>query len=137
MGFSRGFHSGRLVWAPVVIKLDPVGDDPHCMLLGLEAVTMHTLFFQGPDDVFDQAVLLRTMRRDELLIEPIAPDRAGVMATGEDQTVVGAQQERINQTSQGAKARDQRLIQGRGRTRGPRCQDSCRLFVTVPLGAER
>ena len=52
---------------PVVIELDPVGDDPHRMLLGLGAVTMHILCIQGPDNVLDHPVLLRTVPRDELL----------------------------------------------------------------------
>ena len=78
MRFSRRFHAERLVWAPVVIELDPVGDDPHRMLLGLEAVTMHTLFLQGPDNALDQAVLLRTVRRDELLFQPSNAEEAVV-----------------------------------------------------------
>jgi hypothetical protein len=70
MGFSRGFTAERLVWAPVVLELDPVGDDSHRMLLGLEVVTTHALFLQGPDDAFDQTILLGIMRRDELLLQP-------------------------------------------------------------------
>ena len=42
-----------MIWAPVVIELDPVGGDPHRMLLGLEAVTMHTSLFQCPHDVLN------------------------------------------------------------------------------------
>ena len=33
----------------VVVELDPVADDPHGVLRGFEAVTMHTLFLQRPD----------------------------------------------------------------------------------------
>ena len=57
MRFGRCFHTERLVWAPVVIELDPVGDDLHRMLLGLEAVTMHALFLKGPDDALNHAVI--------------------------------------------------------------------------------
>ena len=56
--------------ASVVIEPDPVGDDPHRMLLGLEAVTLHTLFFRGPGNAFGQAILTRTERRDELSASP-------------------------------------------------------------------
>jgi hypothetical protein len=44
----------------------------------------------------DQAVLPRTMRRDELLFQAIAPHQAGGMPTGEVQPVVGAQQEQCH-----------------------------------------
>ena len=52
---------------PVVIELDPVSDDSHRMLLGLEAVTMHTLFLQGPDNALDRAVMGDTDRALEWL----------------------------------------------------------------------
>jgi hypothetical protein len=39
------------------------------VLLGLEAMTMDALLFQGADDTFDHAVLLWTVRCDELLAE--------------------------------------------------------------------
>ena len=76
----------------MIIELEPVDDDPHRVLLGLETVRMHTLFLQGPDNGLDHAVLVLTVRRDELLFQPIAPSQAGVMTTGEDQVIVGSQQ---------------------------------------------
>lgn len=77
--------------APVVIQLDPVGDDPHRMLLDLEAVMILTLLLQGLDNVLDHAVRLRTVPRDELLFQLIAPDQAGVITTGVDQPIIGSQ----------------------------------------------
>ena len=65
--------------APVIIELNPVGDDPHRMLLGLEAVTIQSLFLQGPDNAFDHAILAGTMGRDELLFQPLAPIGLGHM----------------------------------------------------------
>src|SRR6056297_327219 len=88
------------------------------MLLGLEAVTMHTLLLQCPDHTLDQAVLLRAVRRDELLLQAIVSDQAGVMAAGEDQAIIGAKQERRLDASQAAVASNQRLFQGRCSRRG-------------------
>ena len=74
--------------APVVIELNPVADDAHGMLLCLEAMPVDTLFLQRPDHSLDHAVLLRAVGRDELLPQAIATDQAGVVPTGEDQSVV-------------------------------------------------
>lgn len=42
---GRGLHAERLVWAPVIVKASPVSDDAAGMLDGLEAMSMHALFF--------------------------------------------------------------------------------------------
>ena len=112
--FSRRFHAERLLRTPVIIELDLVGDDPHGVLLGRGAMTMYTWFLQGPDDALDPAVLLRTVRRDELLFQPIDSDQVAVMPAGEHQAIVGSQQERLRHSSQRAIARDQGLLQRRG-----------------------
>src|SRR3546814_2887686 len=75
----------RLVRTPVVVELDPVTDHPHCMLLGFKAVPVRALLFQGPDDPLHHAVLLRTVRRDELLLQAIAAHQTGVVAAGKHQ----------------------------------------------------
>jgi hypothetical protein len=102
----------------VVTELDPVGDDAHRMRLGLETVSMHALLLQGSDDALHQTVLLRTVRRDERLLQPIAPYQPGVLSTREDQAIVGAQQERFLDASQSPVPADQRLLQGGCRSRG-------------------
>ena len=60
----------------------------------LEAMPMRALFFEGTDDALNHAVLLRAMRRDELLAQPVASRQRGVAARREDQSVVRSQQER-------------------------------------------
>lgn len=60
---------------PVVVELDPVADHPDRVLLALEAIAVCTLLLQRADDTLDHAVLLRAMRRDELLTR-----RASVVA---------------------------------------------------------
>ena len=77
--------------APGVVELDPIGDDSHRMLLGLEAMPMHTLLFQCPDHTFDPAVLLRAVRRDEPLAQAVAVHQRGIIATAEHQAVVRTQ----------------------------------------------
>ncbi len=44
------------------------------MLLGLEAMAMNALLFERPDHALDHTVLLRAVRRDELLTEAVAFD---------------------------------------------------------------
>jgi len=58
----------------VVIKMDPITDHPAGMLQCFKPLPMDALLFQRPDHSLDHAVLLRAMRRDELLFKPIASD---------------------------------------------------------------
>jgi hypothetical protein len=79
--------------APVVIETDPVPDDTTGVLQGLESMTMNALILESSDDPLDHAVLLRGVRSDELLLQPIAFDQGGVASAGEDQPVVRSYQE--------------------------------------------
>ena len=54
------------------------------MLKALEAMAVNALLLQRANETFDHSVLLGTVRRDELLLQPIAPDEAGVIATGKN-----------------------------------------------------
>lgn len=76
-----------------VVPADPVADNAAGMLQTFKAVAMHTLFLQGPDHPLHHAVLLRAVRRDELLLQAVAPDQPCVGPTGEHQAIVRAQQE--------------------------------------------
>lgn len=58
------------------------------MLDALEAVAMNALPFQRPDHALDHAVLLRAVRGDELLLQPVAFDQCRVAAAGEHQAVI-------------------------------------------------
>ena len=73
--------------APVVVEVDPVADQAPSALQERKAATMHALLLARADDPLDQAVLLRTKRRDELLAQPVAPDQCGEAATAEHQAV--------------------------------------------------
>lgn len=71
------------MWAPVVVKGDPVGNDPTGVLLGFEAMAVRTLVLKGADHAFDNAVPFRAMRRDELLTHAVALHLRRVAATDE------------------------------------------------------
>lgn len=78
----------------MVVELDPIADHSAGVLLVFEAVAVRALLLQGADDPLDHAVLLRAVRRDELLFQSVAAHQLRVAATGEHQAVVGPQQER-------------------------------------------
>lgn len=88
-------HLQRLVRAPVIVELYPVADYPYCMLLGFETVPVCTLLLQGSDHALHHAVLVQAVRRDELLLQAIAPHQACVVPAGECQAIVRAQQEGV------------------------------------------
>jgi hypothetical protein len=56
--------------AAVVVEADPVIDGAGRMLNAVEPLARDAPFLERPD----HAVLLRAMRRDELLLQPIAVD---------------------------------------------------------------
>ena len=50
-----------------VVEAYPAADDTARVLQGLKAMTMRALLLECTDDPLDHAVLLRAMRRDEVL----------------------------------------------------------------------
>jgi hypothetical protein len=58
------------------------------MLQGLKPLTMNTLFPQGSDHTIDRPDLFRTLWRDELLLQAIAPHQGGELTAGDDQANV-------------------------------------------------
>jgi len=47
MCFGGCLHAERLMRSAVVVERDPIGDHSRGVLLGLEAMTMDALLFQG------------------------------------------------------------------------------------------
>lgn len=86
----------------VIVEADPVADRAGRVLDAVE------------DDPLDHAVLLRAMRHDELLLQPIATDQGCSAPTGEDQPVVGPQKERARHLAQGPEPGDEGMLQGTG-----------------------
>src|ERR1700761_6140099 len=95
---------------PGVVEANPVADDSAGVLQGLEPMSMHALLLERSDQPFHHAVLLRAVRRDELLAQSVAAYEGCVIATGKDQPVIRSQQEGLGDSSQSAEARDQRLL---------------------------
>ena len=77
-----------------VVETAPLCDDTRGVLLGFNAMTMNALFFQGPNDALDHAVMLRAVRRDELLPETITAHEARVGPRGKNEPIVRPQKER-------------------------------------------
>ncbi|KGH21298.1 hypothetical protein P606_18590 [Comamonas thiooxydans] len=69
--------------ALMVVKTNPVTNDPAGMLQALEAVSMHALLLERSSHALDDAGLLRAVRGDELLAQPVALHQGRVTATGE------------------------------------------------------
>jgi len=82
------------------------------MLKALEAVTVHALLLQRPNDPLDHPVLLGAVGRDELLLQSIAPDQPGIVSNGKNQAIVRPQQEGVLNPSQAAVTGDQSLLEG-------------------------
>ena len=98
--------------ALVVVKLYPVADYAAGVLQCLKAVAMRTLLLQSTDHTLHHPILLRTVWRDEFLLETITTDQGREVATGENQAIVATQKERSRYTAQRAKAGNQRMLQG-------------------------
>jgi hypothetical protein len=63
------------------VKLNPVGNHPVDVLQDFEPMPTHTLLLTRAHHPLNHAVLLWTVRREELLPQPIATHRRGVIAT--------------------------------------------------------
>src|SRR5512146_1145225 len=91
----------------LVVPLEPVANDPPRLLKCLERVLPDTLFFQTPKEPLDDPILLRRVRCNELLLQPIIPARLPKASTLEDQAVVAAE-DRSPHGAQRAKPRETR-----------------------------
>ena len=92
-----------------VVEYDPVADGAARMGEPLEALPMHALLLQRPDKALYHAVLLRTVRGDELVAQAVAADHLRVIPAGEDEPVVAAQEELSVDASERAEPGDERL----------------------------
>ena len=63
---------------------DPVADDAVGVLDALEAVAVNALLLERSDDALDHTVLLRAVRGDELLPQPIAAHQRREVAACEE-----------------------------------------------------
>lgn len=95
----------------IIVEGNPVTQYTAGMLDGFKAVTMNALLFNGSDQSFDHPVLLRAMRGNEFLLQPVALHQSGIAARSEDQPIIGSKQERGLHFAQSAIPADQGLFQ--------------------------
>lgn len=100
--------------ALVVVEVDPVPDRACGVLDSVEALAMDALLLERPDDALDHAVLLRAVRRDELLLQPVASDQRRIAPRCEDQAIIGSQQELLRHLPERAEPADQGMLQRAG-----------------------
>ena len=93
-----------------IVKRDPIGDSAAGVRQAFKTLSMNALLLQRTNKSLHHTVLLRTVGRDELLFEAIAFDQSGVLARGEDQSIVAAQQKRRLHPPQCSEPSDQRMF---------------------------
>jgi len=76
------------VWALVVVKANPVTNDPTDMLQTFKSMAVCALLLEFLNNPLDHPDLLRAVGRDEFLLQPVAFDQGRVAAAGEHQTIV-------------------------------------------------
>ena len=112
---SRCVHVQCLMRALGVVEADPVAYGARSVLDAVEALAVDALLLDGADDALDHSVLLGAMRSDELLLQAVAAYQGCVFVAGDDELVVGPEQEFPRHFAQCAKPVDQGVLQGTGR----------------------
>ena len=59
----------------VIVEVDSIADCSRGLLKVFKAMSVDILLLQGPNDAFDHTVLLRTVRRNELLSQAVTSDQ--------------------------------------------------------------
>ena len=90
--------------------MNPITDHPAGMLQCFKLLLTSTLFFQRSDHLLHYAVLLRAIRRDELLFQPIDSNQSCEAYAVKDRSVIGSKQKRSGYSAQGSVSGDQGLL---------------------------
>lgn len=93
----------RLMRTLFVVPPQPVPNDPPRILKRLERVLPDTFLFETPKEPFDDPILFRRVRRDELLLQPIVPTGLPEPTALKDQAIVAAE-DRCGHRTQGPKS---------------------------------
>lgn len=88
------------------------------MLKAFEAMPVDALLLQRPNDPLDHPALLRTVRRNELLMQAVTSDELSECQTVKNQTVVGPQEERAFDLSERSVPRNESLLKSGSRRCG-------------------
>ena len=94
----------------MIVEVDPVSNRSCCMLKAFEAMPVDALLLQGPNDSLDHPVLLRAVRRNELLFKTIASDELSECQTGKNKAIIGPQQKGAFDLAEGSITSNQSLF---------------------------
>ena len=94
----------------MIVEVDPISNCSCCVLKAFEAMPVDALLLQSPNDAFDHAVLLRTVRRNELLFKTIAADQLSECEAGKNEAIIGTEEERALDLSQRSVAGNESLL---------------------------
>ena len=78
-------------------------------------MSVDALLLQGPNEAFDHAVLLRTVRRNELLFKTIASDELSGCEAGKNKAIIGPQQKGAFDLPEGSITSNQSLLKSGAR----------------------
>lgn len=81
-------------------------------------MSVDALLLEGPNDAFDHAVLLRTVRRNKLLLQAVTSDELSECQTGKNKAIIGTQEERALDLSQRSVAGNKSLLKSSSRGAG-------------------
>jgi hypothetical protein len=133
---SGGFHGERVVQVPRVAERDPVTDCVHHTPDAVEALAKGATLLKRSDHALDHAILLRAVRRDELMLEAAAANQGRMFSAGEDQLVIGLRQMLRRRFAEGTAWMRWRMPVERLRTWQPlisKMRGPGRLVSDVPL----
>ena len=94
----------------MIVEVDPISNGSGCVLKAFEAMPMDALLFQRTNDAFDHAVLLRTVRRNKLLLQAVTSDELSECQTGKNKAIIGTQEERTLDLPQRSVASNESLL---------------------------
>ena len=100
----------------MIVEVDPIANCSCCVLKAFEAMPVDALLLQGPNDSLDHPVLLRAVRRNELLLQAVASDQVSECEAGKNKTIIGAEEERALDLSERSVPRNESLLKS-----GTRC----------------
>ena len=72
----------------MIVEVYPISNYSCCVLKAFEAMPVDALLFQRTNDAFDRPVLLRTVRRNELLFKTIASDELSECEAGKNKAII-------------------------------------------------
>ena len=100
---DRASIAQRLMRALFVVPPQPVPNDPPRLLERLKPMLPDTFLFETPKEPFNDPILFRRIRRDELLLQPIVSTGLSKSPTLDDQPIVAAE-DRCALRTQGPKS---------------------------------